>query len=73
MPTGAEATLELLDWKRRVSELYADVRATADPEAAWRHWRETRDELFRTHPQSPLPESERAAFTQLRRSASARR
>ena len=65
MPTGAEATLELLDWKRRVFALYADVRASGDPEAAWRQWRETRDELFRTHPQSPLPESGRAAFTQL--------
>ena len=65
MPTGAEATLELLDWKRRVFALYADVRASGDSEAAWRQWRETRDELFRTHPQSPLPESGRAAFTQL--------
>ena len=65
MPTGAEATLELLDWKRRVFALYADVRASGDPEAAWRRWRETRDELFRTHPQSPLPESGRAAFTRL--------
>ena len=34
---------------------YADVRASHDPEAAWRRWRERRDELFRTHPQSPAP------------------
>ena len=27
--------LELLDWKRRVFELYAEVRAAADPSAAW--------------------------------------
>ena len=57
--------LELLDWKRRVFELYAEVRASADPERAWRHWRETRDELFRSHPQSPLPPDARAAFTGL--------
>ena len=51
----AGTTLELLDWKRRVFALYESVRASGDPEAAWRQWRETREELFRTHPQSPLP------------------
>jgi uncharacterized protein (DUF1684 family) len=52
---GAADVLELLDWKRRVSALYADVRAADDPERAWRLWRDTRDELFREHPQSPRP------------------
>jgi uncharacterized protein (DUF1684 family) len=47
--------LDLLDWKRRVFELYAEVRATDDPEQAWRRWRAVRDELFRDHPQSPSP------------------
>ena len=47
--------LGLLDWKRRVFALYAEIRASSDPEAAWRLWRSTRDELFRTHPQSPRP------------------
>ena len=65
MPSGAETTLALLDWKRRIFALYADVRAAGDPEVAWRQWRETRDELFRTHPQSPLPEAAREAFAQL--------
>ena len=50
----AAQTLELLDWKRRVFSLYAAVRALP-PEAGWALWRETRDELFRSHPQSPLP------------------
>ena len=50
----AAQTLELLDWKRRVFSLYASVRAL-EPEAGWKLWRETRDELFRTHPQSPRP------------------
>src|SRR5207247_11234947 len=54
--------LELLDWKRRIFALYAEVRASADPEAAWRRWREARDSLFRSHPQSPLPTETRAAF-----------
>lgn len=57
--------LELLDWKRRVFELYAAVRASSDPEEAWRHWREVRDELFRTHPESALPAERRAGFTGL--------
>ena len=54
--------LSLLDWKRRVFELYAAVRADPDPEHAWRRWREVRDELFRSHPQSPIPAGERASF-----------
>src|SRR4051794_6211881 len=54
--------LTLLDWKRRVFALYAEVRAAPDPAIAWRLWRETRDELFRGHPQSPLPEADRERF-----------
>jgi uncharacterized protein (DUF1684 family) len=65
MASAAGTTLDLLDWKRRVFALYADVRANDDPEAAWRHWRDVRDELFRSHPQSPLPEAARAEFGQL--------
>jgi uncharacterized protein len=57
--------LDLLDWKRHVFALYAGVRAAADPELAWRGWRAARDQLFRTHPQSPLPEQARASFTGL--------
>lgn len=54
--------LELLDWKRRIFALYADVRAATDPEQAWLHWRTVRDELFAGHPQSPLPPETRAGF-----------
>lgn len=49
--------LTLLDWRRRVHQLYAAVRASSDPVAAHTLWRETRDELFRRHPQSPLASS----------------
>ena len=52
--SGDGGRLALWDWRRRVAVLYAEVRAASDPVAAWRHWRATRDELFRTHPQSPL-------------------
>jgi len=54
--------LDLLDWKRRVFGLYAEVRGSPNREAAWRRWRDTRDELFATHPASPLPVEERAGF-----------
>jgi uncharacterized protein (DUF1684 family) len=47
--------LELLDWRRRVADLYAAIRADDDPARAHDHWRRTRDDLFATHPQSPGP------------------
>lgn len=46
--------LDLLDWKRRIFGLYGEVRAAKDPARAWERWREERDELIRTHPQSPV-------------------
>src|SRR5436305_13551122 len=33
-----------------------------EPEAAWRLWRDRRDELFASHPQSPLPAEARVRF-----------
>jgi uncharacterized protein (DUF1684 family) len=47
--------LDLLDWKRQVFALYAEIRGAADPERARGHWHEARDLLFRDHPQSPRP------------------
>jgi uncharacterized protein (DUF1684 family) len=63
-PAGARARLELADWRRRVADMYAEVRrlAGSDPAAAWAAWRTTRDSLFREHPQSPVPEDGRASF-----------
>ena len=57
--------LELLDWKRRIFELYAEVRAAPDPGEAWEHWRSVRDELYRTHPQSPLTREAREGFSEV--------
>lgn len=56
--------LELADWRRQVAELYADVRAFAaeGPELAWRHWAETRERLFKVHPQSPVTAGDRPTF-----------
>ena len=50
-----EDELELIGWRRTVSELYAAVRAEEDPRRGHALWRQRRDELFRSHPQSPLP------------------
>jgi uncharacterized protein (DUF1684 family) len=63
--SGSEDALTLLDWRRRVHALYARVRATADPAAAHADWRRGRDELFATHPQSPLAPARREAFSGL--------
>ena len=44
--------------------LYAEVRerATTDPADAWAYWRATREQLYREHPQSPVPATDRASF-----------
>jgi uncharacterized protein len=55
----------LLDWKRQISAAYARVRAGEDTHASWRAWRAERDRLFGEHPQSPLPEGDRASFAGL--------
>jgi uncharacterized protein len=59
------ADLELLDWRRRVADLYVEVRRRGPSETTWRWWRGERDELFATHPASPLPTTARASFTGL--------
>src|SRR5262245_58976357 len=65
---GTDAYLTLLDWRRHVSNMYAEIRERIDrdPVEAHRRWRERRDDLFRNHPQSALPSNERAVFRGLR-------
>ena len=65
MSRRTTAYLELADWRRRISALYAAVRTLAadDPTCAWQHWCRTRETMFREHPQSPLPLERRASFT----------
>jgi uncharacterized protein len=55
-------TLTLLDWRRRVSDLWAAARSSSDAETGWRSWRDGRDELFASHPDSPLDEEARVSF-----------
>jgi uncharacterized protein (DUF1684 family) len=59
--TEAQALLDLVDWRRRVGDLYR----ISGPAAIVR-FRQQRDELFRTHPQSPIEPDERASFKGLR-------
>jgi uncharacterized protein (DUF1684 family) len=54
----------LLDWRRRVAALYAAVRALAESDPAEAHllWRDERNTLLATHPQSPVPPERRTGF-----------
>lgn len=56
--------LDVLDWRRRVAELYRVVRTAADddPQNAHALWRRGRDELFSAHPASPLRGVDRERF-----------
>lgn len=57
--------LSLWDYRRRVTELYREVRGASDAAAAWERWRRARDELFAAHPQSALDPEARAGFAGL--------
>lgn len=46
--------LSLVDWRTRVADLYARVRAAPTPADGHRLWVVGRTELFATHPQSPV-------------------
>ncbi|GGO35363.1 DUF1684 domain-containing protein [Deinococcus humi] len=64
---ASKAWLDLLDWRREASALYARVRdeLPRDPGAAHQHWQTGRNALFKHHAQSPLDAAARASFTQL--------
>lgn len=64
-PQPNAAWLDLLDWRRQMSVIYAEVRrlSLSDPRAAHAYWQRERNRLFKTHPQTPL--SDPAAFTAL--------
>lgn len=59
--TDAQAYLDLVDWRRRVGDLYRLTGADA-----LQRFRAGRDELFKTHPQSPIEPEERGSFDGLR-------
>lgn len=53
---------DVLDWRRQVADLYRAVRAASDAPAAHQAWVAGRERLLRTHPASPVPAAERAAY-----------
>lgn len=57
--------LELWDYRRRVADMYRQAREGGGGEASWQRWRDARDDLFATHPQSPIPAGRRPGFTGL--------
>lgn len=59
------AELELLDWRRRVAAMYARVRERLadDPLAVHDDWCTTRNQLFRSHSESPI--ADRQSFSGL--------
>jgi uncharacterized protein len=62
-PADSAEALDLLDWRRRVHDLYGEVRAAGDPRRAWDRWRAVRRELITGHPQSPIRSpADRAGF-----------
>ncbi|CAI9393302.1 hypothetical protein MICABA_02397 [Microbacterium sp. T2.11-28] len=65
LPPAARSAREVADWRRRVFDLYARVRATADPAAGHRIWRRGRDELMARHPATPLLPADREHFREL--------
>jgi uncharacterized protein (DUF1684 family) len=57
--------LELLDWRRLVASLYAEVRSRPHCRQTAEWFRDERNRLFREHPQSPIPANAREAFRSL--------
>jgi uncharacterized protein (DUF1684 family) len=62
MSADPASELCLLDWRRTIGALYAEIRATPDRRAAWTRWQQTRARLFQEHPQSPVPAEQRRGY-----------
>jgi uncharacterized protein (DUF1684 family) len=60
-PVVSQRLIDLVDWRRRVGDLYR----TEGPDAL-AQFRRGRDDLLRSHPQSPIDPEERASFQGLR-------
>ncbi len=60
-PTTLADVLDVLDFRRRVAEIYRAVRAAADPEAGHALWVRERGRLLAEHPASPVQAEHRGA------------
>ncbi len=61
--TMADGSLSLADWRRRVADVYADVRRAGGGPDAWAAWRTGRDALLAGHADTPVPAGLREGFT----------
>ncbi|WP_246799160.1 DUF1684 domain-containing protein [Rhizobium leguminosarum] len=52
----------LWEWRQTIANLYYRIRASDDAPSAWEDWRETRAQLFQTHPQSPIEPADRPVY-----------
>jgi uncharacterized protein len=59
--SSVQDAIDLADWRRHVGDLYR-----MDGAGAIAEFRRRRDDLFKTHPQSPIEADERSAFSGLR-------
>jgi len=57
--------LDLLDWRRRVAELFVELRRREPDESTLAWFRAEKDALYRGHPQTPLTCRARAVFSGL--------
>ena len=60
-----DSALRTADWRRRMFDIYAQVRSTAEaesPSSAHMLWRRERDALFASHPASALNEEAKQRF-----------
>jgi uncharacterized protein (DUF1684 family) len=58
----ASSYLELLDWRRQVAELFAELRRRPPDAASLAWFRTQKDRLFKEHAQSPIPAADRPGF-----------
>ena len=61
LATGVQDLIDLVDWRRRVGDSFRSGRPDAITE-----FRNRRDQLFKTHSQSPIEPAERSRFQGLR-------
>ena len=62
-----EKALQTADWRRRVIEIYGEVRRQSEtnPQTAHAYWRQERDILFASHSASPLLPEDHSRFNHL--------
>lgn len=61
-PEDVDARLELWDYRRRVAEMYRQARRGGAGAETWMRWRQERDALFASHPQSAIELEQREGF-----------